>query len=128
MITELTMMDITDTISQSDGLMRVVMFYGTTCGPCKNTMPHYEYIANYYTENKSPILFYKIDAWSPEEQRDFCKTTWGQFGVPHFKVFVFDKMVGSRSGAADLARMFQFIQNTIDITNTQFAVQKQEKV
>lgn len=126
MVTEITMENIKDIMDTHDGVMRFIMFYGTTCGPCKNTMPGYEYAAQYYTERKTPHLFYKINAWEPEEQKQFLNETFGPVGVPHFKVVLFGEKIMERSGGMDLARMFQFTQNCMDAAAAKFPAKPTE--
>lgn len=126
MVTEITMETVSDIMNIEDGVMRFIMFYGTTCGPCKMTMPGYEYAAQYYTERKTPHLFYKINAWEPVEQKEFINQTFGSFGVPHFKVMLLGQKIMERSAGMDLARMFQFTQNCMDEAAARFPIKKQE--
>jgi thiol-disulfide isomerase/thioredoxin len=114
MVTEITLEEMSKSSPEPDDDMRVLMFYGATCGPCKRTMPHYETVANYFSSKMSPVLFYKINAWEPLEQKLFCEKVWGTKGVPHFKVFLRGKEILSRQGAGDEEQMFKFLQNAID--------------
>lgn len=126
MVTEITMENINDIMDMQEGIMRFIMFYGTNCGPCKFTMPNYEYAAQYYTERKTPHLFYRINAWEPVEQKEFLNQTFGGVGVPHFKAILFGQKIMERTGGMDLAKMFQFTQNCIDTAGEVFAKRKQE--
>lgn len=113
MVTELTVADMEQGFEESDMLMRIVMFYGATCGPCKRTMPHYETIAQYFTLKKSPVLFYKMNAWS-EENKEYCELVWDVKGVPHFKAFLDGQVIHTRQGSGDEEQMFKFAQECID--------------
>lgn len=114
MVTEITMNDMNVGHEDTDTLMRVVMFYGATCGPCKRTMPHYETVAKYFTLKKSPVLFYRINAWEPVEQKEYCEQTWGIQGVPNFKAFVLGNVIHTRQGGGDEEQMFKFLQECVD--------------
>lgn len=114
MVTEITTENIKDIMNVQDDAVRFIMFYGVNCGACKSTMPGYEFVARFYTQKNSPCLFYKINAWEPEEQKQFITETFGSFGVPHFKVMWSGQPIIEKSAGMDLAKMFQFSQNCID--------------
>lgn len=122
MVTELTMNDMNTGQNDSDSLLRIVMFYGATCGPCKRTMPHYETVAQYFTAKQSPILFYRINAWEPFEQKEYCETVWSVKGVPHFKAFLLGANIHTRQGGGDEEKMFKFLQECIDEAFKQYGV------
>lgn len=114
MITEITMHQMNEALPEPDDIMRVLMFYGATCGPCKRTIPHYETVAQYFTAKQSPILFYKINAWAPQEQKEYCEQVWNINGVPHFKVYIRGEEIYTRQGGGDESTMFKFLQESID--------------
>lgn len=122
MVTELTMHDMMQGLPEEDDVMRIVMFYGSTCGPCKNTMPHYETVAQYFTLKNSPVRFYRINAWEPFEQKEYCEQMWGIEGVPHFKVFLKGNVIHMRQGGGDEIKMFEFAQQSVDEAFKQYGV------
>lgn len=122
MVTELTMHDMINAKSEPDDDLRIVMFYGATCGPCKATMPNYELAAEHYSKLTSNIKFYKVNAWHPPEQFEFCKKHFNLNGVPQFKVFCRSKVVFEKAGGGDENTMKKFIQDSIDETFKKFGV------
>ena len=114
MVTEITKEYMETGIETFDTILRVVMFYGTTCGPCKRTMPEYEKVAEYFTKKQAPVLFYKINAWAPEEQKRYCELTWGVNGVPHFKAFLGGCIIATKQGGGDEETIMKFLQECID--------------
>jgi thiol-disulfide isomerase/thioredoxin len=114
MVTEITMQDMMDGQPTADTDLRVVMFYGPTCGPCKATMPHYETASQFFTERNARIKFLKINAWEPVEQANYCRETWKVEGVPHFKVFCKGEQLTERVGGGDEPTMMKFIHDGID--------------
>lgn len=121
MIVEITKNEMNTGHENVDQILRIVMFYGATCGPCKRTIPHYETVAEYFTAKQSPILFYKINAWDIE-QKEYCENVWGINGVPHFKAFLLGTPIHSRQGSGDEAAMFKFLQECIDEAFKQYGV------
>ena len=114
MVTEITMHEMTTGVPlETYNDIYVIMFYGTNCGPCKATMPNYEAVASFYKEKGIHIQFFKIDAWAPEEQKVYCKVTWGIQGVPHFKVFCRSEQVIEKIGGGDEETMKGFVQDAI---------------
>ena len=87
MVTDITMNEMMMGLPVPDNDIRVVMFFGATCGPCQATRPHYESTAKFFTERTPRIKFFRINAWEPEEQKIYCVEKWGVQGVPHFKIF-----------------------------------------
>jgi thiol-disulfide isomerase/thioredoxin len=114
MVTEVTMEDIIAEHIYEDGYMSVIMFFGAGCGPCKATLPNYEAVAEYFTSRGAKIKFYKINAWEPDEQKEYCTNSWGINGVPHFKVFFNQEEVLTKIGGGDYDSMAAFIQNGVD--------------
>lgn len=122
MVTELTMHDMMQSRNEEDNIMRIVMFYGTTCGPCKRTMPNYETVAEYFTLKKAPVLFYRINAWEPIEQKEYCEQMWAIDGVPHFKAFLKGNVIHTKQGGGDEIKMFDFAQQCVDEAFKQYGV------
>jgi len=114
MVTEITMEDILGMGPVEDDGVRILMFYGPTCGPCKATMPHYETVASFFLEKNARIKCFRMNAWEPEEQANFCKQNWKIEGVPTFKVFFRGQEVMEKVGGGDEPTMKQFIQDVID--------------
>jgi thiol-disulfide isomerase/thioredoxin len=113
MVTEITMHEMLTPQVTPDNSIHVVMFYGPTCGPCKATMPNYELVANLFEGKPIQINFFKINAWEPVEQLQFCKETYGINGVPHFKVFCRGEEIKQKSGGGDEPIMREFINDAI---------------
>lgn len=115
MVTEITMEDMVAGGIYTTDRASVVMFYGATCGPCKATLPHYEEIAQHFTSRGASIDFFKIHAWENEEQKTYCRETWGIDGVPQFKVLYNGEAILDRRGGGDYNTMSAFIQDAVDI-------------
>jgi thiol-disulfide isomerase/thioredoxin len=114
MVTEITMHEMTAGLPVPDDDIRVVMFFGTTCGPCQATRPHYESTAKFFTERTPRTKFFKINTWEPAEQAKYCSETWGIQGVPHFKVFYRGEQILEKVGGGDEPTMMKFIHDGID--------------
>jgi len=73
-----------------EGPLHVVMHYGATCGPCKATMPHYEVLANHFTEhNVTNVKFYKFHQWEPAYKPFIEEHQLKTQGVPTFRYYYF---------------------------------------
>ena len=114
MVTEISMHEMVAGLPVPDNDMRVVMFFGTTCGPCKATIPHYESLAKLFAEKTTRIKLFRINAWEPAEQAKYCSETWGVKGVPHFKIFCRGEQILEKVGGGDEATMMKFIHDGID--------------
>jgi thiol-disulfide isomerase/thioredoxin len=114
MVTEITMDEMIAGLPVPDNDLRVVMFFGTTCGPCQATRPHYEATAQFFVEKTTRAQFFRINAWEPEEQKVYCTETWGIQGVPHFKVFCRGEQILDKVGGGDEPTMMKFIHDGID--------------
>jgi thiol-disulfide isomerase/thioredoxin len=113
MVTEITKADIENGVISNPNVMHVIMFYGTTCGPCKGTMPHYEIASDNYNQKTDRIRFYKIHSWD-EAQKEYCKETWGIEGVPHFKLMLRGMTIHEKRGGGDLDAMTKMVHEAID--------------
>jgi thiol-disulfide isomerase/thioredoxin len=113
MVTEITMQDMQRPLPVGDNKIRVLMFFGTNCGPCKATMPHYETVASSFIDGRVQIEFLRINAWEPQEQATFCKETYGINGVPNFKVYFRGEQIKERVGGGDEVSMKQFVNEAI---------------
>lgn len=122
MVTEVTMNEVSQILDNGSAASRavVLMFYGTTCGPCKATMPYYDEISEYFREKNAAIDFYKINAWAPAEQATYCKTTWSINGVPQFKIFYDYVVLVDRAGGGDFATLKDVITSGIDTVFTTY--------
>lgn len=114
MVTEITQLDMENGLSTPDNDVRIVMFFGSSCGPCKATMPNYEVTSNFYNSKTNRIQFYKINAWEPAEQAKYCSEIWGVQGVPHFKAFCSGQIILEKAGGGDEPTMKKFIHDVID--------------
>jgi dUTP pyrophosphatase len=117
MVSDITMQHMMPGGIPADTSMHIIMFYGPKCGPCKATMPHYEKIAQDYTEMGADIKFHRIDAWNPREQKDYCKNVWGVSGVPSFKFFYEGREVHNKRGGGDYDSLKTFIDRGIFNSN-----------
>jgi thiol-disulfide isomerase/thioredoxin len=114
MVTEITMDEMIAGLPVPDNDLRVVMFFGTTCGPCQATRPHYESTAKLFAEKTTRIKLFRINAWEPAEQAKYCLETLGVKGVPHFKVFCRGEQILEKVGGGDEPTMMKFIHDGID--------------
>jgi len=114
MVFETTQQEIESKSIFADDYLCVLMFFGPTCGPCKFTMPNYESATTFYESLGAKIKYYKINAWEPTEQAEYCKNTWSVSGVPHFKLFYGDKEVHSKVGGGDEPTIKKMINEAID--------------
>jgi dUTP pyrophosphatase len=128
MVTEITMKEMQPGGMESNAFVHVIMFYGKTCGPCKATMPFYEELANYYIKQGHEIEFFKIDAWDPPEQKEYCKNVWKLPGVPHFKIFHHGREIHSRSGGGNFKALSEFLEEGLYKTNFSSTNMKIKKV
>lgn len=71
-----------------EGPLHVVMHYGETCGPCKNTMPWYEILEQHFVEhNFTNVKFYKFHQWQPEYKEFIEDNKLKTNGVPTFRYY-----------------------------------------
>lgn len=114
MVTEITMQDMLISLPISENTIRVVMFFGAGCGPCKATMPHYEAVSTMFESLPIDIKFFRINAWEPAEQKQFVEDVYGINGVPHFKVFFKGELLTEKIGGGDEPALRSFIYSTIE--------------
>jgi thiol-disulfide isomerase/thioredoxin len=87
MIIELTPETFFEHINR-EGPLHVVMHYGATCGPCKNTMPHYELLESHFVKNNfSNIKFYRFHQWEAAYRQFIDENGLGTNGVPTFRYY-----------------------------------------
>lgn len=122
MIEDITMHNMLPGGLPEDTKVHVLMFYGTSCNPCTNTMPHYEAVSEFYKSKDAPIKFYRIDAWTPEEQKAYCKDAWKVEAVPNFKMFFHGEIIVERSGGGDTPTLHKFVHDGIDEIFKRFSV------
>lgn len=120
MVTEITMHNFDDVLNANESSVKIVMFFGATCGPCKATIPHYEAAVEFFQTRGCKIECFKINAWEPVEQKEFCSTVWKIHGVPHFKAFFKGNLVTERIGGGDEEFMKSFLHEVVDITFKNF--------
>ena len=120
MVNDITMENMQPGGMPEDDCMHVVMFYGTTCGPCKATMPHYEDISNHYEKLDMKIKFHRIDAWTPEEQAEYCKEVWEIQGVPTFKIFYGGHVLHNHTGGGDYKKLHEIFEFCINRIKNEF--------
>lgn len=114
MIRDITMKEIIHGLANPDNDIHLLMFYGTTCGPCKATMPHYEAVAKFYTERGARIKFYRINAWEPQEQAVFCREKLGVNGVPTFRAYCKSQQFSEKVGGGDEETMKLYVHGLVD--------------
>jgi thiol-disulfide isomerase/thioredoxin len=124
MVTEITMDDMIAGLDTPDEDIRILMFYGSTCGPCKATMPNYESSAKFYLEKNARIHFFKINAWEPEEQKMFCMKYLSDAGVPQFKAYYRGEEILNKIGGGNEETINNFIHSAVDTAFFRF----QEKI
>lgn len=122
MVTEITLTNIEEGLLDETGILLVLMCYGTTCGPCKFTIPHFQEAANFYSNITPNIKFYMINAWEPLEQRQFLEQMWEIKGVPTFKLIYNSEEVSSRSGGGDFNIIKEMVETGINETFNKFGV------
>lgn len=87
MIIELTPDNFFDNVHK-EGPLHVVMHYGVTCGPCKNTMPHYELLVQHFVEyDIKNVKFYKFHHWQEEYKGFIEQNNLKTKGVPTFRYY-----------------------------------------
>ena len=98
MIVELTPENYFEYVKQ-EGPLHVVMHYGVNCGPCKNTMPHYEHVEAHFVDFKvTNVRFYKFHHWE-KSYKDFIQDHNLQTkGVPTLKYFYFGDVINETAG------------------------------
>lgn len=114
MVEEITMVDMATGLPAPDNYMRIVMFFGATCGPCKATMPNYEAASDFFQERNALVKCFKINSWEPEDQKKYCEDVWQIKGVPTFKTFYKGEMILEKVGGGDETTMRKFIHDGID--------------
>jgi hypothetical protein len=77
-------------------------------------MPNYEQMAKDFTDLNARVKFYTIDAWSPQEQREYCAEAHGVKGVPHFRAFCKEQVIFEKTGGGDIAEMHRMTNEIID--------------
>jgi thiol-disulfide isomerase/thioredoxin len=122
MVTDVTMHDVSQILDTGSATSRgvVLMFYGATCGPCKATMPYYDEVSEYFREKNTPIDFYKINAWEPAEQSEYCKTNWSINGVPQFKIFYDHVVLIDRPGGGEFNTLNDIVVSGVDAVFTNY--------
>lgn len=122
MVTEIGIAELTAGLPAPDGFLRILMFFGSTCGPCKATMPNYEAASDYFDALNAPVKCFKINAWEPAEQMTYCNDVWKIQGVPTFKAFFNGEVIIDRQGGGDEVAMKNFIHECIDEVFKRFGV------
>ena len=99
MIIELTPENFFEHVKK-EGPLHVVMHYGITCGPCKNTMPHYEILARHFLEhNFTNVKSYRFHQWE-NDYRDFIKEhNLKTNGVPTFRYYYYGDILNEVTSA-----------------------------
>lgn len=120
MVTEITMHNFDDVLKNNESLVKIVMFFGPTCGPCKATMPHYEAATEFFQSMGCKLECFRINAWEPQDQKEYCNIVWKVQGVPHFKAFFKGNLVTERIGGGDESYMRSFLHEVVDITFKNF--------
>lgn len=120
MVLEITLRDVENVLTsgQENKRVAVIMFYGPTCGPCKATMPFYEEVTEYFQQRQAKFDFYRINAWEPGEQQEYCKAVWDIKGVPQFKIFYDRVILVDRAGGGDFQTMKDVFLSVVDMVFT----------
>lgn len=97
MIVELTPTTYFSAVSP-DGVLSVVMHYGSTCGPCKGTMPHFEAVAAHFADyGIQKVKFFLFHHWENEYQTFINENNLQTKGVPTFKFFYAGEMIEEKT-------------------------------
>lgn len=98
-----------------EGPLHVVMHYGATCGPCKNTMPHYEVLASHFEEhNFSNVKFYRFHQWEQQYKEFIEQNNLKVSGVPTFRYYYYGDVLNEiTAGYNDPNAMKQVIVDVI---------------
>jgi thiol-disulfide isomerase/thioredoxin len=81
-----------------EGPLHVVMHYGTNCGPCKVTMPHYIRTEEHFLEyNVRNVKFYKFHQWETEYKEFIEQNNLKTTGVPTFRYFYMGDVVNEEA-------------------------------
>jgi thiol-disulfide isomerase/thioredoxin len=98
-----------------EGPLHVVMHYGATCGPCKNTMPFYEILEQHFLEhNFTNVKFYRFHHWEPEYRQFIDDNNLQTNGVPTFRYYYYgERLHEVTSGYSDPNVMKQVIVEVI---------------
>jgi hypothetical protein len=120
MINELTVSNFWDTVRDNSDYLHIVFAYGQGCGPCANTKPKYEMVANYFGKMNAKIHFHNINVWA-EENRPVGHEL-GVKVVPSFFGFFNGNNLWMTSGALDSAAQKNAIMSVIDNIYTNFGV------
>lgn len=129
MVTELTPDTFFEAV-QTEGQMHVVMHYGATCGPCKNTMPVYEVVAQHFIDygRGDRVKFYKFHQWQPEYKPFIEEKKLGTNGVPTFRFYYFgeeiEAITASFTDANELKKRIMEVSFAINSTIGGFDLDK----
>jgi thiol-disulfide isomerase/thioredoxin len=97
MIVDLTPDNFFDYVKR-EGPLHVVMHYGERCGPCKNTMPHYERVEAHFIDfNVTNIKFYKFHQWQQEYKEFIEQNNLQTKGVPTFRYFYMGEVINEEA-------------------------------
>ena len=97
MIIELTPETFFTSINK-EGPLHVVMHYGTTCGPCKITMPHYELVEAHFLEyNVTNVKFYRFHQWEDDYKQFIDEHNLKTSGVPTFRYFYMGEVINEET-------------------------------
>jgi hypothetical protein len=129
MIVELTPETFFEAI-RVEGPMHVIMQYGATCGPCKNTMPHYEAVAQHFIDygRGERVKFYKFHQWEPGYKEFIQENNLTTSGVPTFRFYYFgeeiEQVTASYNDPNELKRKFLDVAIGINSTMGGFDLDK----
>lgn len=105
-----------------EGPLHVVMHYGSTCGPCKKTMPFYEAVERHFVHHKvNNVKFYLFHQWQLEYKPFIEENNLKVNGVPTFKYFYFGQLITEQTQSfndADILK--QNIMEVIKLIESQF--------
>jgi len=79
-----------------EGPLHVIMHYGEKCGPCKNTMPHYQIMVDHFEQyNIKNILFYKFHQWDTNYKQFIEENNLKVNGVPTFRYYYYGETINT---------------------------------
>jgi thiol-disulfide isomerase/thioredoxin len=105
---------------KKEGPLHVVMHYGSNCGPCKMTMPNYEYVQAHFIEhNVTNVKFYKFHHWEESYKQFIEDNNLTTNGVPTFKYFYVGEVVNEETRSFNNPdELKQHIMDTITAIET----------
>ncbi len=116
----------------AEGPLHVIMHYGATCGPCKNTMPHYETVMTHFAEhNVTNVKFYKFHHWEQSYKPFIEEHNLNTNGVPTFRYYYFGEklyeVTASYNDPNDIKKIIMDVVKGIETTMGGFSLYENQE-